>query len=636
MKQKRFITMGMAALMAVSSIAAFVGCGKNGDKLVWYSDAYLSINEESKISDAIRKKTGLNFMFDSSTGSTTDKLSLMISSNSLPDIISMKASDERFRQLASGGYLWSIEELCEKYDLTIDVDIDIKQIYQVNGKTYGLPNYYYLSDENETLETNGGMMVRKDWFEAYMEYVIDNNLVNVDKDGNGICDYDITSAEGATYAMRWVYDNCVPESQKNSYFGMLLDPFIPSTSYQGVAWLCQYFGVRFEDDKGNYVDGAETSQFKQVVKFLNTLYNNDSLHPGEPKLLPQAALAHTMQSQVGEVLARGDAFIFCGTPQDYPSYWAAGRYPEDPNATPVEYVSMVIKNDQREDPQLGDIAGTGFLMTCISKSCKNPEAAAKTLAYLWSDEGQELAGYGIKGIADDEGNITSVADRELAEIFTTDDVTYYVDNNGRYHYTQNYLDVLSSGDEAAATALGVAQWTLLYRPSYLDSRNWGREQTNKESAYINNLKKPLSMYSISYHVCSTLLDPLRDYKAEGMDVSYSDLTSINTRVSARWANMVTTIIGSKNWSEAETVLANGIEVLNKLGHDKLYQAYNMGYRDKKELLKVTYGYPLNDPNYKKKEISEGGRYIWRHNDKTYEDIWGARGDINYYKDYEIV
>lgn len=628
--------MGMAALMAASSVAVFVGCGKNGDKLVWYSDTYISINEESKVSDAIRKKTGLNFMFDSSTGSTTDKLSLMISSNSLPDIISMKASDERFRQLANEGYLWSVEELCEKYNLTIDVDIDIKQIYQVNGKTYGLPNYYYLSDENETLETNGGMMVRKDWFEAYMEYVIDNNLTNVDQDGNGICDYDITSAEGATYAMRWVYDNCVPEDRKNSYFGMLLDPFIPSTSYQGVAWLCQYFGVRFEDDKGNYVDGAETSQFKQVVQFLNTLYNNDSLHAGEPKLLPQAALAHTAQSQVGEVLARGDAFIFCGTPQDYPAYWAAGRYPEDPNATPVEYVSMVIKNDQREDPQLGDIAGTGFLMTCIPKSCKNPEAAAKTLAYLWSNEGQELTGYGIKGIADDEGNITSVADGELAEIFTTDDVTYYVDKNGRYHYTQNYLDILSSGDEAAATDLGVAQWTLLYRPSYMDSRNWGREQTNKESAYINNLKKPLSMYSISYHVCDKLLDPLRDYKAEGMDVSYSDLTSIQTRVNARWANMVTTIIGAKDWKEAETVLANGIEVLNKLGHDKLYQAYNISYGNKKEQLKVTYGYPLNDPNYKKKEISEGGRYTWQRGGKTYEDVWGARGDINYYKDYEIV
>lgn len=634
MKMKKLITLGLATVMTLSATSVLASCNPD-ETMVWYSDTYVSINADSLVTKAVKQKSGLDFAFDSSVGSSTDKLSLMISSSEMPDILTMKTSDTRFRQLAQQGYLWSLDELCEQYNVEIDIPLDMKQIYAYNGKMYGLPNYYYLSDQNQTLDTNGGMLVRKDYFEAYMEYVIDNNLTEVDANNNGIADYDITSVEGATYAMRWVYHNCVPENKKSSYYGMLLDPFIPSTSYQGVAWMCQYFGVRFEDAQGNYVDGAETEQFKQVLKFLNALNNNDTINPGEPKMLPDAALSNTNQSQVGEVIARGDAFMFCGTPQDYPSYLVAARYPSNQEDEPVEYVSMVIKNDQREDPWLGDIAGSGYLITCIPKQCKDPEAAIKALAYLWSDEGQELCGYGIKGEVDADGNVTSVSDPDLAGIVTTDDVTYYVDENGQYHYTQMYLDVLAEGNEVRSEELGVGQWTLLHRPTYMSSRNWGRKTTNKESAYVNNIKKPLSMYSASHKACSGLLDPTYDYKtAIGKD--YSEIVAIRTKVNSRWANMVSQIIMADNWTAAQSALTNGLNNLKGLGHTTLYQAYNIRYKQRKQELGIQYGYALNDPNYQKKTISEGGRYTWTNNGKTYTDIWGARGDINYYYDYIIV
>ena len=115
---------------------------------------------------------------DSSSGTTTDKLSLMISSSSLPDLISMRADDERYRQLAASGNLWSLEELNEKYHLGLTIEDEIKNHYAVNGATYGLPSHFYLSDENEVLQPNGAMLVRKDYFESYMEYVIDNHLTD--------------------------------------------------------------------------------------------------------------------------------------------------------------------------------------------------------------------------------------------------------------------------------------------------------------------------------------------------------------------------------------------------------------------------------------------------------------------------
>lgn len=631
---RRILALAVGAALLCSSAALLAGCGTSG--MTWYSDNYISIGEESVVSQAIKTKTGLDFTFDTSVSTSTDRLSLMIASGDLPDILTMSAADSRYKQLAQEGRLWSLDELCEKYGVEINVEDDVRYSSAVEGDLYGLPNYFYTSDENTTLETNGGMLIRKDWFEAYMEYVIDNDLTEVDADKNGICDYDITSAEGAVTAARWVYNNVVPAEQKESYYGMLLDPFVSSTSYQGVAWMCQYFGVRYEDAEGNYVDGAETQQFKQVVKFLNTLYNNDTLHPGEPKMLPQAVLTNTTIEQVGAVLARGDAFMFCGTPQNYPSYFAAGRYPADPSVEPVEYVAFVIKNNEREDPYLGDIAGSGFLITCIPKTCADPEAAIRALAYLWSDEGQELCAYGVRGNADENGNITSVYDADLAETVSKDDVTYYVDAEGQYHYAQSYLDVLGSGDEDAADRLGVAEWTLLCRPSYLESLNWGVQQTNKESAYINNLKKPLSMYSVSYAPCGGLIDVTFDYAAAGVDITYSELVSINTKVSARWADMVTGTIAAGSYELSMTYLNDCIETLNRIGHDILYEAMTARFKARKADLGVDYAYGLNDPNYVKKEISEGGRATWEHNGKTYTDIWGARGDLNYYKEYNIV
>ena len=353
-------------------------------------------------------------------------------------------------------------------------------------------------------------------------------------------------------------------------------------------------------------------------------------------MLPQAALTNTDVAQVGAVLARGDAFMFCGTPQNYPSYFAAGRFPADAGVEPVEYVAFVIKNDEREDPYLGDIAGSGYLITCIPKTCKDPEAAIRALAYLWSDEGQELCAYGVRGNADENGNITSVYDGSLAESVSTDDVTYYIDAAGRYHYAQTYLDVLSAGDEEETDRLGVGEWTLLFRPSYINSLDWGIKQTNKESAYINNLKKPLSMYSTSYAASGNLIDVTFDYEAAGVDVTYSELISINTKVGARWADMVTGTITAPSYIASLTYLNDCIETLNRIDHDLLYQAMTARFKSRKADMGIEYAYGLNDPNYVKKEISEVGRGTWEKNGKTYTDIWGARGDLNYYEEYDIV
>ena len=144
------------------------------------------------------------------------------------------------------------------------------------------------------------------------------------------------------------------------------------------------------------------------------------------------------------------------------------------------------------------------------------------------------------------------------------------------------------------------------------------------------------MYSVSYAACSGLIDVTFDYTAAGVDITYSELVSINTRVSARWADMVTGAISAADYDKAVIYLNDCMSVLDTLGHSTLYDAMTARFKARKADMGIEYAYGLNDPNYVKKEISEGGRATWEHNGKTYTDIWGARGDLNYYEKYDIV
>lgn len=131
--------------------------------------------------------------------------------------------------------------------------------------------------------------------------------------------------------------------------------------------------------------------------------------------------------------------------------------------------------------------------------------------------------------------------------------------------------------------------------------------------------------------------PRKEHKADAsVGKSYSEIVGIKAKVDARWANAVTKIIATENKEASFRILDNAINALKGLGYDTLYAAYNVKFKEKKQTLGVPLVYPLNRSDYTKKTISEGGRYTWEKNGKTYSDVWGARGDINYYKKYIIV
>ena len=588
----------------------------------WYSDAFLSVNEKSKITKAIKAKTGITVNFDTALSSGTDKLSLMIGGDTLPDVITLDGQDERFWQLGNQGYLFPINGLQERWAPSLDIPLDVQNVYTMkDGNLYGLPSYFRTSEDSDTkLETNGGMMIREDWYQAYMAHVTDNvfgGKTTREAVGAELWDqWDITTPDGLIHAMKWVRDNVLTAAQKKTYNAFVLDPFFPGSVSQGVAWLCQYFAVRFEDDEGNYIDGARTEQYKQVLKFLNQLYREG--------LLTENALNAADYGDVGQMIANGQIFVYCGSPQVYPGYWNSAKFPQEEGVDPVTYESFVMTNYDRETPQLGDIAGMGYSLTCITKNCKRPDIVIKLLDYLYSDEGNRLAWYGIEGVADASGNITAVKDPDLAEIFTVSDVTYYCTADGQVHYTEKYL-----ADKGAVNedyfAVGAQEWTMLNRPNYLDSINLTTEMTAKD-AYIANMKMPLTPYSTSYFVTSNLFDVLSP--------DYTEIVKTNSKLGSLWASATMQFIKAKSYDEVLTISNNACKQADNNGHVMVYEKYNEGYQAKKKANNIQYGWALNDPNWKPVEIKE--RETFEYKGKTYTDIFGARGDVSYYRDYTIL
>jgi putative aldouronate transport system substrate-binding protein len=92
------------------------------------------------------------------------KLNMAIASNTLPDVF--KCNYIQFRQLIQAGLLMDITEVYQNYTSQRirdyeKTDPDTIKTATVNGRIYGVPNYYY-----GVIDNPKDLWIRKDWYEA--------------------------------------------------------------------------------------------------------------------------------------------------------------------------------------------------------------------------------------------------------------------------------------------------------------------------------------------------------------------------------------------------------------------------------------------------------------------------------------
>ena len=365
----------------------------------WYVDvsSWVIPTGKDEVSKKIKEVTGIDVKFETPVADDGTKLSTMIAGDELPDVISVPTSQTRIiSSLAQQGYVYDINTLAQKWAPTLFEHLpqDVWDWWAFgNGKTYGITNHYYSYKdvpEGEQLQPNGGMMVRKDIFDAWQAYC-KANLADASGDvtytslkgetKKVVAEGYITTPEGFKAAAKWALQNYKGTTKGKITTGLLLSQFT-NTGSQSLQWLAQFFAIPFEDANGNYQYQFTLESYRDMLVYLNDLYREG--------IISTANFTQDYDG-IGGVVAEGAAFATLVTPQNYQMHFVTAE------EAGCGYVSMYITNTDGDAPVSSDIRGYGYLMNMITTSCKRPDLVIKLFDFLTSPEGQLLVTLGVEG-----------------------------------------------------------------------------------------------------------------------------------------------------------------------------------------------------------------------------------------------
>ena len=110
--------------------------------------------------------------------------------------------------------------------------------------------------------------------------------------------------------------------------------------------------------------------------------------------------------------------------------------------------------------------------------------------------------------------------------------------------------------------------------------------------------------------------------------NYLDIVQSEAKVLAVWAEYLPSIVKASSAKSAEDLLAEAISAMDRRGREEVIATYAQAYAENKQKLGVTWGWPLNDPNYKSPTM--------RNADGTFSTTpIGPNGDTWYLRNYIV-
>lgn len=389
--------------------------------LDWYVNYswYDSMWEEGEFSQWMEEKTGVKINFIVPSGEAGEKLNTMITGNTLPEIITLEASDPAVRQMAEAGLLYPLNELADKYDpyfYEVTSEQTRNWFAQADGNLYGYPNASISPEQYGELDgvrTYQTFNIKKDYYDA-------------------IGRPDMSTPEGFLNGLQAAQD----------MYGDTVDGFIPIVLHDFTEtgnlsldnFLLDYLGVPKAID-GKLYDRREDAGYQTWLKTFRKA--------NEMGLIASNVFTDSRQ-QVEEEMAQKRVFAAlyqnCDFTVEQQMLWD-----EDPNTAYETVQGPSIGNDPKLDgPGIG-----GWTVTCITKNCKNPERAIEFMTYWCSEEGTRDATYGKIGTSCE------------------------LDGNGTPHLTQEYQDLYNNDFEMYTKRTGADPLWMLGDPVL--ANNWNLE-----------------------------------------------------------------------------------------------------------------------------------------------------------------
>lgn len=349
----------------------------------WYANRWNTANAEY-----ITKKTGVTIDFVVPAGDTNQELTVMMASNTLPDILSVGFWQPTFNKLWEGGFVYPLNELADQYDLYFyDVAgaATLNWYKQADGNTYCMPNEAYTEQQmRETGATNANQtfLVRKDLYEA-------------------LGSPDMRTPESFLDALRKL---------KAEYPEFKGEPITPMTIQNAAGYglgeyIQNFLAVPYEKD-GKVYDRTTDPAYVKWLKVLRQAYE-------EGLVTADILIGDT----TGEKTNNGRYFCML---QEYTGVVTANTllHQKDPESVYIAVDGPA--NDSLDKPTNFPGSMTGWLPVFISKSCQHPERAIRFIAYWASEEGQRDFFLGEEGVTWDMADGKETMKPEVLAEYQTD------------------------------------------------------------------------------------------------------------------------------------------------------------------------------------------------------------------------
>lgn len=410
-------------------------------ELEWYVNFswYNTVFGSNLVSKKIKADTGVDIVFTSPSGNEAERLSSLISSNTLPDIITLGWSEEQADEMIDKGMVYPLNELADQYDPYFWKVTDAAAVdwyTQEDGNIYSYPNSTYTPEDYEThdnIGSNQTFLVRKDMYEAL---------------GNP----DMTTPEGFEQAVRRALE-LFPEVEGNPLIPIGAHVFNVDGCDSFDLYLQNFLAVPFERD-GAFYDRYTDEDYVAWLKMFRKLGSEGYL---------KNDIFIDQRTQMEEKMARGQYFCMLFQRTDIEEQQKE-LYSKNPESI---YIAVDgPKNAAGDDPVLPGAGINGWTVTFISKNCENPDRAIQLFSYLISQQGQELTYLGVEGETFDWVDKTAKVKPEIKELLNTDRSKYdslYGANNAYWMFQDNVMQLDWKWENEMDSPLSqMEKWTYPY------------------------------------------------------------------------------------------------------------------------------------------------------------------------------
>lgn len=485
----------------------------------WFTEQWLT-DIATRSSAYITKKTGVSLNLMAPTGVESERMTTMIASGEVPDIIISDFYDPNTTKLYQAGLLEPLNKLADQYDeffYTVVKPSQIGWFTRDDGNIYDYPNFAnayetVMADSDKSFYA-GDIVVaaRKDIYE-------------------GIGSPDMTTPDGFLNALKAAKEK-FPEvdGQPMIPIGML---FGANGSRFIDAYIPQLLGLPVEKD-GKMYDNLSDPGYITWIKTLRKA-NEMGLIAKENFIDQRAQHDEKLNGARYFMTTQGRSDIDGVNGALFTANKDNGKY-----YIPVD----AIRNSKQEDPKIiGKILLDGWMDIHITTACKDKARAIRFLNYMMGPEGQHDAYFGEK------------------------DVTYTVENG----IDTIKPEVLADPDMVKKYYVSGTNWTF-YNYEYLNPilKMLPKAEKTQKDAFID--------YGTKYFFAAPQLSGIT------VDPS-SDEGIAEQNIGTLWGETIPKLILAKSDAEFDVLLSDFLAKRDSMGYAMLMDARNAQYQINKDRL----------------------------------------------------